>query len=282
MKRLLCTDLDRTLLPNGSTEESPAVRPALAHLVAETPLALAYVSGRSLALVLEAIEEYALPIPDVIAADVGSSVHHRDGRGWRTDLLWETSVAGHWQGERQERIGELLEGVGGLVPQESASQKPFKRSYVLDPDVERERLERDVRAPLEADGIRAALVFSHDPAAGLELLDVLPAGGTKLHGVRHVRDALGVANEHTLFSGDSGNDLDVLVSEVPAVLVANGDAQTRRAALDAVRATGREASLHIARDGVASARFGHLDGNYAGGIVEGLLHFHPELAAHLG
>jgi len=281
MKRLLCTDLDRTLLPNGPAPESPAARAALARLVEAAPLALAYVSGRSLALVLDAIEEYALPVPDVIAADVGSSVHHRDGVGWRADTAWETRVADHWQGGRQERIAQLLDGVGGLVPQDGARQMPFKRSYTLSPDAERERLERDVRTPLEADGIRASLVFSHDPEAGMELLDVLPAGGTKLHAVRHVRDALGVSNGATLFSGDSGNDLDVLVSEVPAVLVANGDEATRRAALDAVHGTPRASGLHLARDRVDAGRFGILSGHYAGGIVDGLLHFHPELAAHL-
>ena len=279
MRRLLCTDLDRTLIPNGEAVESPGARAALARLVEAAPLALAYVSGRSLAQVLEAIETWALPVPDVIAADVGSSVHHRDGASWRADRVWETRVAHHWQGERQERIGELLGDVAGLTPQEGARQMPFKRSYVLAPDTERARLERDVRAPLEADGIRASLVFSHDPEAGLELLDVLPAGGTKLHAVRHVRDALGVSSSAIVFSGDSGNDLDVLVSEVPAVLVANGDEATRRAALGAVHGTGREALLHCADAGVDAGAFGSLSGNYAGGIVEGLLHFHPDLAA---
>lgn len=281
MRRLLCTDLDRTLLPNGPAAESTRARETLAHLVDAAPLALAYVSGRSLPLVLEAIEEYALPVPDVIAADVGSSVHHREAGGWRADLDWQSNVAGHWQGERQERIAELLAGVGGLVPQEGNRQMPFKRSYVLAPGAERERLERDVRAPLEADGIRAALVFSHDPDAGLELLDVLPAGGTKLHAVRHVRDALAVDNARTLFSGDSGNDLEVLVSEVPSVLVANGDEWTRRAALERLRDAADATSLHFAGEGVDAGRFGRLSGNYAGGIVEGLLHFHPDLLAHL-
>jgi len=281
VRRLLCTDLDRTLLPNGEALESPMARDALGHLVAHAPLALAYVSGRSLALVLEAIEEYALPVPDVIAADVGSSVHHRSGNGWRADRDWETRVADHWQGERQERIGEILASVDGLVPQDGIHQMPFKRSYVVEPGAERGHLEQAVRAPLEADGIRAALMFSHDPVAGLELLDVLPAGGTKLHAVRHVRDALGVDHAATLFSGDSGNDLDVLISDVPAVLVANGDEQTRRAALEGARRSDRESSLYLAGAGVEAGLFGALNGNYAGGIVEGLLHFHPGLIVWL-
>jgi len=156
---------------------------------------------------------------------------------------------------------------------------PYKRSYVLTPGAERTRLESDVRAPLEADGIRAALVFSHDPEAGIELLDVLPADGTKLHAVRHVREALDVPLAGTVYAGDSGNDLDVLVSDVPAVLVANGDAATRQAAVGGVRASGREDRLYLAGEGVDASRYGRLSGCYAGGIVEGLVHFHPALAS---
>ena len=111
----------------------------------------------------------------------------------------------------------------------------------------------------------------------MELLDVLPAGGTKLHAVRHVRDAFGIAPEATLFSGDSGNDLDVLVSDVPAVLVANGDALTRQAAIETVAVNGFAERLHFAVGGIVLGDGRTLNGNYAGGIVEGLLHFHPAL-----
>ena len=111
----------------------------------------------------------------------------------------------------------------------------------------------------------------------MELLDVLPAGGTKLHAVRHIREALGVAPEATLFSGDSGNDLDVLISDVPAVLVANGDAVTRRAALEAIAVNGLAKRLHFAAGGIVLGDGRTLNGNYAAGIVEGLLHFHPAL-----
>ena len=281
MRRLLCTDLDRTLLPNGDVPESAAARAALALLIERAPLELAYVSGRSLPLVLAAIDEYALPVPDVIAADVGSSVHHRDEDGWRADHGWSENVGRYWRDGRHGRIGELLDGVGGLVPQGNERQMPFKRSYVVEPGAERDELERAVLEPLEEGGIEAALLFSHDPIEGVELLDVLPAGGTKLYAVRHVRDALGIAPEATLFSGDSGNDLDVLASDVPSVLVANGDARTRAAALEAVAREGLEATLYLARGGLVLDGGETLNGNYASGIVEGLLHFHPDLGVHL-
>ena len=44
---MLCSDLDRTLLPNGPQEESPEARPLLRRLAQRPDLVLAYVSGRN-------------------------------------------------------------------------------------------------------------------------------------------------------------------------------------------------------------------------------------------
>lgn len=47
MNRLLiCTDLDRTLIPNGPQPESPKARALFRRLVSREEVTLAYVSGR--------------------------------------------------------------------------------------------------------------------------------------------------------------------------------------------------------------------------------------------
>ena len=81
----------------------------------------------------------------------------------------------------------------------------------------------------------------------------------------------GVDRESTLFAGDSGNDLDVLASPIPAVLVANATAEVRAAAHDQAEAHGTTSRLYIAR-----GDFADMNGNYAAGILEGLAHFWPE------
>jgi hypothetical protein len=43
---LLCSDMDRTILPNGDQEESPGVRAVFRLLVERPEIQLAYVSGR--------------------------------------------------------------------------------------------------------------------------------------------------------------------------------------------------------------------------------------------
>jgi hypothetical protein len=80
----------------------------------------------------------------------------------------------------------------------------------------------------------------------------------------------GFANDDTLFAGDSGNDLDVLASDIPAVLVANAEAGIRE------RLSGKKGgALHIAKG------FLGMNGNYAAGILEGAAHFWPEIGAWL-
>jgi hypothetical protein len=44
-KILMCSDLDRTLIPNGYQEESAHARPAFRMLAKNANISLAYVSG---------------------------------------------------------------------------------------------------------------------------------------------------------------------------------------------------------------------------------------------
>lgn len=58
---LLCTDMDRTVIPNGAAPEDTAARPRLRAFCARPEVTLVYVTGRDQALVKEAITTYALP-----------------------------------------------------------------------------------------------------------------------------------------------------------------------------------------------------------------------------
>jgi len=74
-KLLLCTDLDRTLIPNGAQPESSGARKCFNHLVNHPDITLVYVTGRDKALVQNAITYYHLPIPDYVIADVGATIY---------------------------------------------------------------------------------------------------------------------------------------------------------------------------------------------------------------
>jgi len=89
-------------------------------------------------------------------------------------------------------------------------------------------------------------------------------------------DSLSIPASRTIFAGDSGNDLAVLTSGMQSVLVANAAQDVRETALQAVRENGHRDSLYLAK-----GSFFGMNGNYAAGVLEGLVHFFPETTAWL-
>ena len=78
---------------------------------------------------------------------------------------------------------------------------------------------------------------------------------------------------NTVFAGDSGNDLDVLVSGLQAILVNNAAEDVRQTAIHRLTEDGHSDWLYLARGGFAG-----MNGNYAAGVLEGLVHFFPATA----
>jgi phosphoserine phosphatase len=127
---------------------------------------------------------------------------------------------------------------------------------------------------LQSCSVRARQVWSVDEPRATGLLDILPLAASKYHAVERLQQRLGFSNENTVFSGDSGNDIEVLVSPVPAVLVANGEPAVKEQALREAAANG-----HVERLYIASGGFDGMNGNYSAGILEGIAHFHPGLVS---
>jgi hydroxymethylpyrimidine pyrophosphatase-like HAD family hydrolase len=105
---------------------------------------------------------------------------------------------------------------------------------------------------------------------------VLPACATKLHAVEFMMNHLGFDLNNTLFAGDSGNDLPVIASQIPSVLVANADHQVIEQAKTLVREQQTEAAFYLAKGG-----FLGMNGNYSAGILEGVAHYFPEIQSWL-
>jgi sucrose-6F-phosphate phosphohydrolase len=272
IRLLLCTDLDRTLLPNGAQPESPQARQRFAELVGQPGAMLVFVSGRHRVLIEQAINNYRLPRPDFVISDVGTNIYDLRHGEWQIWSEWQDEIAPDWKGFDHRQLSELLGDIAGLRLQPFSKQNTYKLSYFVPLHMDQRRLDRTLQQRLQEQGIEANLVWSVDEPAGIGLLDVLPKRASKLHAVEFLRAHLGISEEDTLFAGDSGNDLPVLASSIPSVLVANALPSVAEEAVAAARAAGNEASLYIARGGLMG-----MNGNYSAGILEGVAHFHPEL-----
>ncbi len=268
---LLCTDLDRTLLPNGVQPETPAARRRFAVLAARREVTLAYVTGRHRELVEEAIKTYALPRPDYVIGDVGTTIYQLSSGTWHPWQEWEEEIAADWSGRSADNLQHLFDDLSPLQLQEASKQNRFKLSYYVPLRSDKESLLREMERRLDNESIRACLIWSVDEAANVGLLDVLPASATKLHAVEFLMRSKGFSLEQTLFAGDSGNDLPVLTSPLPSVLVANAAQEVRDEALRLATEKGTLDALYLAR-----GDFHAMNGNYSAGILEGLSHYHPE------
>ena len=265
-RRLLCTDLDRTLVPNGVQAESPRARARFHQLASREEVTLAYVSGRHRALIEQAIEEYDLPQPDYAIADVGSTIYRVNAGNWESWKEWAAQIAPDWRGLSHDTLRDRVQISPALTLQEAEKQNRHKLSFYLDLNADIPALLARLREVLAREGIKANLIYSIDEAVALGLLDVLPASANKLHAIRFLMETKQFALADTLFAGDSGNDLDVLLSEVPSVLVANAASEVRELARAAYHS-----SLYFARGGYLG-----MNGNYSAGILEGAAHFWPE------
>lgn len=272
MKRfLLCTDLDRTLIPNGAQPESPMAPERFKRLVECGQVMLAYVTGRHRALIEQAIAEFDLPQPDFVIANVGTTIFHIDSSGWREWGEWDVQIAPDWQGFTHEELYRLLSVFPALRLQEKEKQSRHKLSFYVPVETDAQALAGEMDARLKQEGIKANQIWSIDETAGIGLLDVLPASASKLHAIRFLMQHRGFLHKDTVFAGDSGNDLDVLMSDIPSVLVANAGADIR-----SLVASADKDALYIASGGYLG-----MNGNYSAGILEGAVHYWPEADAWL-
>ena len=274
---LICTDLDRTLLPNGNQPESHDARRRFASFAARKEVTLAYVTGRHLALVEKAIANFVLPRPDFVIADVGTSLYESAEDCWLRRADWDEQFASEWGGMDHTAIRLLFADLIELQLQGAARQSRYKLSFDVPLYTDKHTLLPAMQQRLERQRVRASLIWSIDDPAGIALLDVVPESATKFHAIEYLMRREGFAPENTVFAGDSGNDLPVLSSSLLTILVANATRDVRDEALQLSAARGTSDSLYLAK-----GDFMGMNGNYSAGILEGVAHFLPQTRAWMG
>jgi len=159
-----------------------------------------------------------------------------------------------------------------LKLQEPEKQNRFKLSYYADKNANGRQLVDQIQAYLSKQKLSSRIIWSVDEQRNSGLVDILPKRASKLHAIRYLMDQKGYRKRKLVFCGDSGNDLNVLTSDIRAVLVKNASEDVRLEALESVVKNGRAETLYMAK-----GDFMGMNGNYTAGVLEGLAYFEPDV-----
>lgn len=263
--KILATDLDRTLLPNGSWEADEEAIDLFNELTEKQGILVVYVTGRNLALTENAIREYGVRYPDVLCGDVGTSIRKYGNGGWQFDDGWVAHVRRTSPKWDAAGIREAVSGIDGMREQEAEHLNQFKQSYYVEHDrndTVLKQVEERVKGRFDE-----VIVYSFDSQDGKGLLDFLPASATKQTALEYVATAYKTAKEDVVFCGDSGNDIFPLTAGFRGVLVRNADDQLVANVHKAI-AENPGLKAYFAKGG-----FRGLNGYYTSGVLEGAFHY---------
>jgi len=271
---LLCTDMDRTIIPNGAQSEHSLARRQFNEFCNLPQVSLVYVTGRHQKLAKQAIKNYALPEPDYAITDVGTIIYRIQNQQWQEIPDWGIDIEKGWNGKTHSQLKALFSDITELKLQQVDKQNIHKLSYYVSTHVNEKKLLSLMTKRLDEKRVQSSLIWSIDEPKGIGLLDVLPKNATKLHAIEFLRQQLNYSLDEIVFAGDSGNDLPVLASPIPSVLVANASPEVKKTA------------QRLSNDNphalfLATGKQTNMNGNYAAGVLEGVSHFAPSFCTHL-
>ncbi len=263
--KILATDLDRTLLPNGSWPSDPGAINLFNELTEKNAVLVVYVTGRNLALTENAIKEFGVRYPDILCGDVGTSIRKYENGKWKFDDGWVDHVKRESPGWDAMAIREAVAGIDGMREQESEHQNQFKQSYYVKHEIKDQVLK--TVDELVKGKFDEAIIYSFDSQDGKGLLDFLPASATKQTALEYVAEEFDSAKKDVIFCGDSGNDIFPLTAGFSGVLVKNADDQLVE---NVKKAMHQNPDLKVY---FAKGNFMGLNGYYTSGVIEGAYHF---------
>jgi len=263
--KILATDLDRTLLPNGRWESDSEAISLFNELTEKNDVLVVYVTGRNLALTESAIKEFGVRYPNILCGDVGTSIRKYANGEWEFDHGWIDHV--HRESPRWDAmaIRDAVAGIDGLREQESEHLNQFKQSYYVEHE-KNEQVLKEVNERVKG-MFDEVIIYSFDSQDGKGLLDFLPASATKQTALEYVAAEFGAAKEDVVFCGDSGNDIFPLTAGFRGVLVKNADEQLVENVKKAMKQN-PELKVYFAK-----GDFKGLKGYYTSGVIEGAYHY---------
>jgi sucrose-6-phosphatase len=203
---------------------------------------------------------------------VGSTIYEIKNNQWLRLTDWDNQISVDWQHKTQTDLVNFFADFDHIKLQEISKQGLHKLSYYVSLNAELEPIITKIQAKLTAEKIQANIIWSIDEKAQVGLLDILPLSANKYHAIAYLMKSQNFTLDNTVFSGDSGNDLDVLMSPIKSILVGNAHLDVKEKIQSAMNQVGLKDSIYIAQ-----GKSSKLNGNYSAGILEGIFHYFPDV-----
>lgn len=262
---LIVSDLDRTLLPNGDEPDEGLLLQCIT-LIQNAGHTLVYSTGRSLQKFEQAQKTYALPLPDYLFADVGTTLYRNENDTLIHDTAWSNYIQKQTPTWDWEAITQTVRSNAIVLElQEPCNQNDYKVSYYHDITKESGK---ELTALLQhaLHDYNVQVIYSIDHLAHIGFVDILPSCATKATALTYMKERLSLSDNDIIFSGDSGNDILALTAGYKAILVANATEAVKQEVLSISKEKGITGNIFIARHTKA------LNGNYSSGVLQGLVH----------
>ncbi len=203
--RLIIADIDNTL--TGDDEAMHEFFKVIAE--AKENVGFGIATGRQYKDVLELMEEYSIPNPEVLITSVGTEIYY--GKNYTLDRSWRKHIDFRWE---PQKIHDLFSDAEGFTLQEADELSEFKISYEVDFSIAPKLAV--IKRLMRQNGIRAKAIVS----LGM-FLDIIPSRAGAGLSIRHMAYKWGFPLENILIAGDSGNDEEMLAGNTLAVVVGN-------------------------------------------------------------
>jgi len=215
---LLATDLDGTLFGKNRKTQNTDCLFEISQILKNRKMKLAFVTGRHLDLVPQAIKDFSLPLPNAIVCSVGTEIYL--SQNWELDREYEQALERKNPPFDPVKITVALAPVQWLQEQEPEKQGRFKKSY-YSRNMKKEQVVSKAKEALDSNSINARIVFSVDRETGKGLVDVLPQNASKHSAIRFLAEKWGIPSKSVIVAGDSGNDIEMVCSEFNSIVVGN-------------------------------------------------------------
>ncbi len=217
------TDMDGTIF-DGKAPPDPHAAEILEHLarnLTDSRIPVVYVTGRFIGSIDKAIAAYGLPTPAYAAAATGSMIYANVGGIWKEVEAYTQELRAHWV-DQPDAIFDHIMAQSGAVNWRLRFREALRHIYISAPEGQTHDHQRRINELLIASGLTTIQVVVSGPGnEGFFHYDFVPDNGSKLHAARFIAEKLlGLKDLSTvLFTGDSGNDRDLLLAAGFATLV---------------------------------------------------------------